>query len=337
MALARLLLESTPGEQCSETLLRSFPTLQTLQTLPPPRPFASVRFDPLAWSSGSDQRRISGCGIRWLLAGPDSLPLWLCRVMVYVLLCCWGVFPVLTLYSPRSIVWGLFFFSSLSSCQAVFFFNSTCISLLIILCMIVYVTNNKEPWTLRRNTRFHQECLRSSHSHLNWRSPMKHCRRNTRFHQEHLRSSRSHLNWRSPMKHCRTNTRFHQERLRSPRSHLNWRSPMTHCRSSSLLLSMEAVAFFSSRPHPYLPCFAPLSRWETLSALLSKLKRLWIWSTGLLMQLTLSETWVSGNLTAPTECSQRAIRWTRGRGGESCVLRLFPWRTLKISTYSEPW
>ncbi len=55
---------------------------------PPPRPFASVRFDPLAWSSGSDQRRISGCGIRWLLAGPDSLPLWLCRVsMVFVLLC----------------------------------------------------------------------------------------------------------------------------------------------------------------------------------------------------------------------------------------------------------
>ncbi len=53
------------------------------------------------------------------------------------------------------------------------------------------------------------------------------------------------------------------------------------------------------------------------------------------MQLTLSETWVSGNLTALTERSQRAIRWTRGRGGESCVLRLFPWRTLKISTYSE--
>ncbi len=31
---------------------------------PPPRPFASVRFDPLARSSGSDQRRISGCGTR---------------------------------------------------------------------------------------------------------------------------------------------------------------------------------------------------------------------------------------------------------------------------------
>ncbi len=68
----------------------------------PPRPFATVRFDPLAWSSGSDQRRISGCGIRWLLAGPDSLPLWLCYL------------HFTTDYT----------------------------------CMIVYVTNNKEPWTL---------------------------------------------------------------------------------------------------------------------------------------------------------------------------------------------
>ncbi len=32
VALARLLLQSTPGVQCSETLLRSSPTLQTLQT-----------------------------------------------------------------------------------------------------------------------------------------------------------------------------------------------------------------------------------------------------------------------------------------------------------------
>ncbi len=78
VALARLLLESTPGVQCSETLLRSSPTLQTLQTLQtlPTRPFASVHFDPLAWSSGSDQRRISGCGIRWLLGCEiDMFPL----------------------------------------------------------------------------------------------------------------------------------------------------------------------------------------------------------------------------------------------------------------------
>ncbi len=58
---------------------------------PHPTPFTSVRFDPLAWSSGSDQRRISGCGIRWLLAGPDSLPLWLCHgVCAFVLLRCFS-------------------------------------------------------------------------------------------------------------------------------------------------------------------------------------------------------------------------------------------------------
>ncbi len=46
-------------------------------------------------------------------------------------------------------------------------------------------------------------------------------------------------------------------------------------------------------------------------------ERLWIWSTGLSMQLTPSsrrEAWVLGNLTALTERSQLAIRWTRGRG-----------------------
>ncbi len=126
VALARLLLQSTPGVQCSETLL------QTLQTLPPPppRPFASVRFDPLTWSSGSDQRRISGCGIRWLLAGPDSLPLWLCRVCAFVLLRCFSCSHTVL---PKEHSLGAIFFSSLSSCNAVIFFNSTCISLLIIL------------------------------------------------------------------------------------------------------------------------------------------------------------------------------------------------------------
>ncbi len=145
VALARLLLESTPGVQCSETLLRSSPTLQTLQTLqtlPPPRPFASVRFDPLAWSSGSDQRRISGCGIRWLLARPDSLPLWLCRVCAFVLLRCFSCSHTVL---PKEHSLGVIFFSSLSSCKC-------CILLQFYLhfstdytCMIVYVTNNKEP------------------------------------------------------------------------------------------------------------------------------------------------------------------------------------------------
>ncbi len=63
--------------------------------------------------------------------GPDGWLLELdyfpcCKVVClwFMCFCCWGVFPVLTLYSPRSIVWGLFFFSSPSSCYAVFFFNS---------------------------------------------------------------------------------------------------------------------------------------------------------------------------------------------------------------------
>ncbi len=50
--------------------------------------------------------------------------------------------------------------------------------------------------------------------------------------------------------------------------------------------------------------------------------KLWICSTGLSTLLTPSsrqEAWVLGNLFVPTGCSQPAIRWTRGRGGESCV------------------
>ncbi len=142
VALARLLLESTPGVQCSETLLRSSPTLQTLQTLPPPRPFASVRFEPLAWSSGSDQRRISGCGIRWLLAGPDSLPLWLCRVCAFVLLRCFSCSHTVL---PKEHSLGVIFFSSLSSCKCCIFLQFYLHFTTDYTCMIVYVTNNKEP------------------------------------------------------------------------------------------------------------------------------------------------------------------------------------------------
>ncbi len=80
----------------------------TLQTLPLPRPLAFVRFDPPALSGGSDQRRIRGCGPDGCLLGRIHFPCGYVS-MVYVLLCCGGVFPVLTLYSPRSIVWGLFF------------------------------------------------------------------------------------------------------------------------------------------------------------------------------------------------------------------------------------
>ncbi len=106
VALARLLLESTPGEQCSETLLRSSPTLQTLQTLPPPTiRLCSLRSAGL--SSGSDQRRIRGCGTRWLLAGPDSLPLWLCHVCAFVLLRCFSCSHTVL---PKEHSLGIIFF-----------------------------------------------------------------------------------------------------------------------------------------------------------------------------------------------------------------------------------
>ncbi len=78
-----------------------------------------------------------------------------------------------------------------------------------------------------------------------------------------------------------------------------------------------------------LPCLVRDSLCTALQT-----KRLWINRS--LNAIDTIETWVSGNPTALTERSQPAIRWTRGRGGESCVWRLFPWRTL-ISTFSEPW
>ncbi len=109
---------------------------------PPPRPFASVRFDRLAWSSGSDQRRISGCGIRWLLAGPDSLPLWLCRVCAFVLLRCFSCSHTVL---PKEHSLGIIFFSSLSSCKCCIFLQFYLHFTTDYTCMIVYVTNNKEP------------------------------------------------------------------------------------------------------------------------------------------------------------------------------------------------
>ncbi len=109
---------------------------------PPPRPFASVRFYPLAWSSGSDQRRISGCGIRWLLAGPDSLPLWLCRVCAFVLLRCFSCSHTVL---PKEHSLGIIFFSSLSSCKCCIFLQFYLHFTTDYTCMIVYVTNNKEP------------------------------------------------------------------------------------------------------------------------------------------------------------------------------------------------
>ncbi len=113
---------------CSETLLlpppfyRHWYKLLHTHTSPPPIPRLRRSLWTASLTSGSDQRRNRGCGTGWLLAGAGLLPLWHSRVfMVYVLLC-WGVFPVLTLYSPRSIVWGLFFSPHLPHVMLYFFF-----------------------------------------------------------------------------------------------------------------------------------------------------------------------------------------------------------------------
>ncbi len=105
--------------------------------------FASIRWPGQAGltSAGSVAAGSDGC-----LLGQIHFP---CGYVVYVLLCCWGVFPVLTLYSPRSIVWGLFFSPHFPHVNAVFFFNSTCISLLIILVWLCMwqIIKNLEPWS----------------------------------------------------------------------------------------------------------------------------------------------------------------------------------------------
>ncbi len=121
VGLGKAVAGINPGSAMQLDALRSSPTLQTLQTVPPPPPpdhsplFASIRWPGQAGltSAGSVAAGSDGC-----LLGRIHFP---CGYVVYVLLCCWGVFPVLTLYSPRSIVWGLFFFSSLSSCKCCIF------------------------------------------------------------------------------------------------------------------------------------------------------------------------------------------------------------------------
>ncbi len=119
---------------------------------PLPRSLASVALNRQPDKRVCDLRRNSGCGSGWLLAGAGFLPLLQSRVfMVYVLLC-WGVFPVLTLYSPRSIVWGLFFSPHLPHVMLYFFFP--CLLAFhywlypVWLCMW-RIIKNLEPWTLK--------------------------------------------------------------------------------------------------------------------------------------------------------------------------------------------
>ncbi len=129
-------------------------------------------------------------------------------------------------------------------------------------------------------------------------------------------------------------------------------TPLRHtCAIIKLSNQHQHFSFGSQRRQshsslPVLPFFSLLASFVSSHLLRDSLctalqtRKLWIWSTGLLVQLTLSsqqEVWVLGNLFVRTGRSQPAIRGMRGRGGKSYVWRLFPWRTLKISTYSVPW
>ncbi len=153
---ARSLLEIYPWERTLQwDALASSPILQTLiinyyrhthicTHFPSPHPSP-----PPLWTRQPD-RRVCGQCREWpqagrLPAGAGSLPLLQSVSMVYVLLLrCF--FPVLTLYSPRSIVWGLFFFSSLSSCYAVIFFNS--LSSCPVYPLVIYVCYVWAGWWL---------------------------------------------------------------------------------------------------------------------------------------------------------------------------------------------
>ncbi len=98
VALARLLLQSTPGEQCSETLLRSSPTLQTLQTLPLPRPLGFVRFDPPACQAGLTSAGLEAAGSDGCLLGRIHFP---CGYVVCMCFCVAEVFFLFSHCTPR--------------------------------------------------------------------------------------------------------------------------------------------------------------------------------------------------------------------------------------------
>ncbi len=89
-------------------------TYTNMHSLPLPPSLASVRFEPASLTGRSvTGAETNGCWTGWLLAGAGFVfPCCKSRVfIVYVLFVLRCFFPVLTLYSLRSIVWGLFFLS----------------------------------------------------------------------------------------------------------------------------------------------------------------------------------------------------------------------------------
>ncbi len=160
----RPLLENQPWEEhCSVTLLRSSPILQTpadykllhIHThthiyafiYPHPRSLASVALNHQPDKQVCDQRREMAAGLDGCLPELDYFPC--CKVVCLwciMCFCCWGVFSCSHTVLPKSIVWGLFFFSSPSSCYAVFFFNS--LSSCPVYPLVIYVCCVWTGWWL---------------------------------------------------------------------------------------------------------------------------------------------------------------------------------------------
>ncbi len=146
MALARLLLQSTPGEQCSETLLRlPHPTdIRHCPSLDHSPSFASIRRPYRAGLTSAGLESADQMAACW--AGFTSrVAMCVYGVCAFVLLTCFSCsYTVL----PKEHSLGVIFF-------LLTFLMSCCIFLQFYLHfttdytrMIVYVTNNKEPWTL---------------------------------------------------------------------------------------------------------------------------------------------------------------------------------------------
>ncbi len=88
----------------------------------------------------------------------------LCRVCAFVLLRCFSCSHTVL---PKEHSLGIIFFSSLSSCKCCIFLQFYLHFTTDYTCMIVYVTNNKEPWRASERT---GACLAANalpHKHFN--------------------------------------------------------------------------------------------------------------------------------------------------------------------------
>ncbi len=105
------------------------------------------RFEPPAWQACLWPAPRMAAGPDGCLPELDYFP-W-CKVVCLwcMCFCCWGVFPVLTLYSPRSIVWGLFFSPHLPHVM-LYFSSIPCLPVLSTPLSYMYVVYVWTGWWL---------------------------------------------------------------------------------------------------------------------------------------------------------------------------------------------